>query len=431
MGGFLLPYLLGSTRALSSWGSARAWLSLLGLLIARPVEADNWARWRGPQGSAVSAETGIPLQWDQDRNIRWKTAIPGEGSSSPIVWNDRVFLTSAEDEGCRRWLHCLDLPSGRIIWSAQVEHDWPELTSALTGHAAATPTTDGQRVFTWFGNAGLSCHDFAGRQVWRRDLGVFESELGLASSPVLVGERLILVCDHDGTRFKSFDSFLIALDPQTGQTLWKTPRAGLLRSWSTPIAVESAQEKILIVNAQDQLRAYDLIHGRQQWSVAGMTPWVTPSPVVSGGLIFASSGRDGPALAVKPGGRGDVTETHVAWKQSRGAPYVCSPIVYQGYLYLLNESGIITCLKARSGALQYRQRLGGKFYASPVAAENRLYLTDELGVTWVIGAGASFRLLAKNRLASGCLASPAISAGCLLLRSRDHLFCVSIQPERE
>ena len=431
MGGFLLPYLLGRARALSSGGGARVVLALLGLLIVRPVGADNWARWRGPQGSAVSVEAGIPLKWDQNRNIRWKTAIPGEGSSSPIVWNDRVFLTSAEDEGCVRWLHCLDLLSGRIVWSAGVEHDWPELTSALTGHAAATPTTDGQRVFTWFGNAGLSCHDFSGRQIWHLDLGAFESELGLASSPVLVDERLILVCDHDGTRFKSFDSYLIALDPHTGRTLWKTPRSGLLRSWSTPIAVEHAQGKALIVNAQDQLRAYDLVSGRQQWSVAGMTPWVTPSPVVAEGLIFASSGRDGPALAVKPGGRGDITDTHVAWKQSRGAPYVCSPIVYRGYLYLLNETGIVTCLKARTGELQYRQRLGGKFYSSPVAAENRLYLTDELGVTWVIGAGDSFQVLAKNRLATGCLASPAISAGCLLLRSRDHLFCVSIQPERE
>ncbi|MBB73652.1 MAG: hypothetical protein CMJ75_03955 [Planctomycetaceae bacterium] len=431
MGGFLLPYRWGSPRALASWVGGRVLLLLFSVLIACPLEADNWARWRGPQGSAVSAETGVPLQWGQDRNIRWKTAIPGEGSSSPIVWNDRVFLTSAEDEGCLRWLHCLDLLTGRIIWSSQVAHDWPELTSALTGHAASTPTTDGQRVFTWLGNAGLSCHDFSGRQIWHRDLGAFESELGLASSPVLVGERLFLVCDHDGTRFKSFDSFLIALDPQTGRTLWKTPRAGLLRSWSTPIAVASAQQKVLIVNAQDQLRAYDLVTGRQQWSVTGMTPWVTPSPVVAGGLIFASSGRDGPALAVKPGGYGDVTETHVAWKQSRGAPYVCSPIVYQGYLYLLNETGILTCLKARTGKLQFRQRLGGKFYSSPVAAEDRLYLTDELGVTWVIGAGASFQLLAKNRLASGCLASPAISAGCFLLRSRSHLFCISIQPEGE
>ena len=413
------------------WRSASVVLTLLGVLVGRPVGAENWARWRGPHGAAVSAETGVPIEWDQGRHIRWKTAIPGEGSSSPIVWNDRVFLTSAEDEGCVRWLHSLDLLTGRVLWSAQVEHPWPELTSALTGHAASTPTSDGRRVFTWFGNAGLSCHDFSGRQVWRLDLGAFESELGLASSPVLVGDRLIVVCDHDGTRFKSFDSFVIAIDPPTGRIVWKTPRAGLLRSWSTPIAVKSAHGLALIVNAQDQLRAYDAASGRPQWSVAGMTPWVTPSPVFAGGLIFASSGRDGPALAVKPGGRGDVTQTHVAWKQPRGAPYVCSPIVYQGYLYLLNETGILTCLKAQTGELQYRQRLGGKFYSSPVAAENRLYLTDELGVTWVIGAGDTFQVLAKNRLAGGCLASPAISGGCLLLRSRDHLFCVSIQPERD
>ena len=406
-------------------------LALIGALIPDPARADNWPRFRGPAGSAVSAESGLPEQWDVHRNVRWKTAIPGEGSSSPIVWGNRVFLTSSEDEGFFRRLHCLDLVSGALLWSTQTEDACPELTSALTGHAAPTPTTDGERVFAWFGNAGLSCYDFSGHQTWHVNLGAFESELGLASSPVLVEDRLILVCDHDGTRFKSFDSFLIALEPRTGRTLWKTPRPGQLRSWSTPIAVDNVAGTELMINAQDELRAYDARSGQLRWSVSGMTPWVTPSPVAAHGLIFAHSGRDGPALAVRPGGRGDVTESHVAWRRPRGAPYVCSPLVYHDYLYLLNETGILTCFAARTGELKYRQRLAGKFYASPVAGENRLYLLSESGITWVIRAGETFQLLAKNRLAAGCLASPAIAAGCLLVRSHSHLFCVSIQDRRD
>lgn len=368
----------------------------------------------------------MPVRWDEKSNIRWSAPLTGEGSSSPIVWNHRVFITAARDEGTRRVLYCLDRDSGRTLWQREIDDENPELTSALTGHAASTPATDGEHVVAFFGNAGIVCYDFDGKQCWRRRLGEFESELGLASSPVLYRDLAIIVCDHDGDRFHSFDSFLLALDVKTGKTRWKTSRRGLFRSWSTPILVarsEGGHE--LIVNGQDELRGYNPENGEQLWVVRGMTVWVTPSPVFGKGLIFASSGKNGPTMAVRPGGRGDVTETNVVWIEKRGAPYVCSPLFVREFLYVHDEQGILTCYEATTGRVHYRTRLEGKFMASPVAGDNKLYLTNDAGVTFVIEVGDRYVLLAKNSLKEECLASPAISGNHIFIRTRHHLHCLS------
>ncbi|MEX1097202.1 MAG: PQQ-binding-like beta-propeller repeat protein [Planctomycetales bacterium] len=397
------------------------------VLLAGRGEArgDDWPRWRGSQGNAVSAETELPVRWDRKTNIAWSVNVPGEGASSPIVWGDRVFLTSAREAGGVRVLHCLDRDSGETLWTREIKDDFPEITLPLTGHAAATPATDGERVVAFFGNAGAACWDFDGKELWRRDLGDFESELGLASSPIIDEGRVILVCDHDGDRIKTFDSFLIALDAKTGRTVWKTERPGLYRSWSTPIVVPGREgQRELIVNAQDELRGYDARTGREQWKVGGMTGWVTPSPVFGDGLIFAASGRDGPTLAVRPGGAGDVTETRVVWRERRGAPYVCSPLLYDGLLYVHNEAGILSCFEAATGKTVYRERLAGKFSASAAAGDGKLYVSNEGGDTFVVRAGRKFEILAKNPLEEEILASPAISGGRLFLRTRTRLFCI-------
>ncbi|MBI3854098.1 MAG: PQQ-binding-like beta-propeller repeat protein [Planctomycetes bacterium] len=374
----------------------------------------DWPRWRGPQGEAVSDAAPLPSTWSATQGVVWKTAIPGEGASSPIVSGDAVFLTSALDSGSRRLLHCLDRRSGAIRWSLETKDANPERASALTGHAAATPVTDGSRVVAVFGNAGIVCADFSGACLWRKPLGEFDSELGLASSPILHGNLVIVVCDHDGDRPRSFESYLAALDVAGGATLWKTARPGLFRSWSTPIVVSGE----LIVSGQDEVRGYDPATGRQLWSVAGMSGWVTPSPVAGDGLIFAVSGKDGPTLAFRPGGR-------VAWREERGGPYVCSPVFYGGLLYVCDETGRLVCREGPSGKELYRERLPGKFTASPVAGDGKVYFTNDEGTTIVVKAGRNFERLSENRLGEECLASPAIADGRLFLRTRRHLWCLS------
>lgn len=397
---------------------------LLAVFICRASVAD-WPRWRGADGSAVSDDKPLPVRWSTTENIRWKTAIPGEGASSPIVGGERVFVTSAQDRGVRRLVHCLDRESGQLCWSREIKHENPETASAVTGHAAATPATDGQRVVAFFGNAGAVCYDFEGKPLWRRDLGQFDSELGLASSPIIHEGKVILICDHDGTRFTSFDSFLIAVDCKTGETVWKTERHGLERSWSTPVVVPGLNGKPeLIVSAQEHVRAYDPQNGKELWRVAGLTGWVAPSPVFGLGLIFGTSGKNGPVLAVRPGGRGDVTVTHVAWKHENLGPYVCSPLLHGDYLYVHNELGILTCFEAKTGKAQYRERLEGKFTSSGVAGDGKVYLFNEAGAGFVIRTGPRFELLAKNALSEYTVASPAIAHGCLFVRTQKHLWCV-------
>jgi hypothetical protein len=297
----------------------------------------------------------------------------------------------------------------------------------MTGHAASTPATDGRRVVAFFGNAGAGCYDLAGRLLWQRQLGTFDTELGLASSPVIHRDRVILVCDHDGDRFTSFDSFLICLDVKTGDVVWKSDRPGLLRSWSTPVLVPAGEWPELVVNAQDELRGYDPETGEVLWRVTGMSSWVAPSPVFGRGIVLACSSKDGPTLAVRLGGRGDVTDTHVIWKSPRGAPYVSSPLLDGDFLYVATEQGILTCRDARTGAGKYQQRLEGKFYSSPVSGDGRVYLTNDAGMTFVVATGPQFELLARNSLDEYTLASPAFSGGELFIRTERHLYCVHEQ----
>ncbi len=397
---------------------------LTALLLVSPTPAENWPGWRGPGGNGVSTEKRLPLAWSKTQNVRWAALVPGAGFSSPIVWHDRIFLTAAFDKGARRAVHCLDRAGGRILWTREIADPDPELASAMTGHAAPTPATDGAHVVAFFGNAGMVCYDFAGKQLWRRKLGSFNSELGLASSPLLAHGRVFQVCDHDGDRFTSFDSFLIALDVRTGAVLWKTERPGVYRSWSTPLLLGATYGRDLIVCASEQVRGYVAATGEEHWRLQGLTGWVAPSPVFADGKVFAASGKNGPVLAIRPGGKGDVTDRAVLWKQRAGGPYVCSPLAVGDFLYVHNEDGILCCYAAATGKLQYRERLEGKFYASAVAGAGRLYLTNDGGRTYVIALGSHFQLLERNDLGEYCLASPALSGGEIFIRTEHHLYCI-------
>ena len=380
--------------------------------------ARDWPGWRGPEGSGVSSEGSLPAGWGPRENVGWRAEIPGEGASSPIVSGDAVFVTSALEGGGRRLLHCLDRKTGKIRWTRETKDANPEIASAVTGHAASTPATDGRRVVAWFGNAGVVCYDFAGELLWRRRLGDFESELGLASSPVLHRGKAILVCDHDGRPPRSFDSFLAALDLRTGEPVWRTERPGLERSWSTPVLV--GQD--LVVSAQDEVRGYDPATGKLAWKVDTGGGWVTPTPVAGLGLVVATSGKDGPTLAFRPGGE-------VVWREARGGPYVCSPLLLGDLLYLHDETGILVCRNAADGKEVYRERLSGKFSASAVAGDGKLYFTSEAGTTYVVKPGRSFELLAENRLGEEVLASPAIARGALFIRTAKRLWCLRSSAE--
>jgi len=419
---------LGGARRSTSMIMAQA-LIVIGLAIVNPLAAENWPRWRGPEGGGKSSETGLPLRWSTTKNVVWKVEIPGEGSSSPIVWGKHLFVTSALEDGTRRQVHCLNRDTGIWNWTREITDDNPELTSALTGHAAATPATDGKHVVSFFGNAGLVAYDFQGRQMWHQDFGEFESELGLASSPIIDGDHVIQLCDHDGKFYRTFDSFMICLDVTTGRQIWKTNRRGLERSWSTPIVVPTddavAGRRELIVNAQDELRGYSPESGQLLWHASGMTGWVTPSPVYANGLLFATSGKDGPLLAVRPGGQGDVTSSRIEWSHARGGPYVCSPLVDQGRIFVINEFGIINGYRADTGERLFRKRLTGKFTSSPIAAAGYLYVTNESGKTYVLAMADTLQVVAENQLVDGCLASPAVSGQRLFLRTKHHLWCVA------
>lgn len=412
----------------------------------RSALGEEWPRWRGPNGAAiydtVGDESPLPVRWSERDGIAWRSVIPGEGSSSPIVSRGRVFITSSEDSGSRRKTHCLDAASGKLLWTRSIDDDDAEVTSSLTGHAASTPAADGERVVAFFGNAGAVAYDYDGNQLWRRELGEFESELGLASSPIIDDGKVYFTCDHDGDRFRTFDSFLIAIDVATGETIWKTDRPGLYRSWSTPIvATAEGGGRELVVNGQGELRGYSLTSGELLWRVGGMTDWVSPSPIFGsvggiGGdaksdLILAASGRNGPMIAVRPGGRGEVTASHVVWKDDSGGPYVCSPLLYRDLLYVHNEQGILTCREAKSGAIVYRQRLPGKYTASAVAGDGKLYFGNEEGQWRVVRAGRDFEVLVVNRLEGHCLASPAIADGKLIIRAGETLYAIDCAANSE
>ncbi len=382
------------------------------LLLALALLAQDWPRWRGPDGSGLSAGSPLPERWSTTDRVAWSVPIPGEGASSPVVRGKAVFLTSARERGTVRIVHRLDLETGAIRWSGEIDDPDPERTSALTGHAAPTPAVDASRVVAFFGNAGVVAYDLEGKRLWRTSLGAFDTELGIASSPILWGDLVIVVADHDG------ESFLAGLDAASGRIRWKTPRPGLARSWSTPIVAAGE----LVVNAQDELRGYDPGSGRELWKVTGMSGWVTPSPVAGEGRVFATSGKDGPTVAVRTGGRGNVTSTHVDWREERGGPYVGSPLWLDGRLYVLEEAGRLTCREASTGRVVYRERLKGTFTASGVAGDGKLYFANEAGTTVVVRAGAAFEVLAENPLEEEILASPAIAGGSLLLRTRTRLW---------
>jgi outer membrane protein assembly factor BamB len=416
--------------------------------VAQDKAAERfWPQWRGPYATGVSRTARPPLQWSETTNIRWKREIPGRGSSSPVVWGDRIFLVSAVPLGVdgraahesrshvqprdvhRFVVMAVDRRTGQIVWERTAHEGRPHQPAMKDGTwASSSPITDGQRVYVSFDSTGLYAYDMNGAPLWQTQLGekrMFADVGESGSTPVLFENRLVIVWDHQG------ESFVVALDARTGAELWRARREEV-DSWATPLVVTHAGRPQVVTAAQKRIRSYDLETGRLVWESDGLTMNPIPSPVAGDGLVFAMSGFQGSRLtAVRlADAKGDITRGKaIAWTLERDTPYVPSPLLYDGFLYFLkSNSGILSVLDARTGTPHYQlQRLEGisEIYGSPVAAQDRVYLTSREGTTLVIRHGATFETLAKNSLDDGFDASPALVDGDMYLRGSRYLYAIA------
>jgi outer membrane protein assembly factor BamB len=385
--------------------------------------AKYWARWRGPSGQGLVSGTGYTDTWSATQNVKWKIRVPGSGNSSPIVWGDRIFLTTAYDGGRRLSVLAYRRSDGTRLWETFAPAGRTGFGSHFkNGHASATAATDGQRVYVSFGARGILALDLDGKLVWHRDLGAMDVYHGTAGSPLLYKDRLILYQDQ------ARGSFIAAFDTRTGKTLWTTKRTASV-GWGTPIAVRVVDHDEIIVNGQQRVLAYNPDTGAELWSCDGSTFEVIPTPVVGFGMVFCSSGRAGPTLAIRPGGKGDVTRSHLAWTSPRGSPFVPSPILYGEHLYMVNDmQSVATSFDARTGKVMWQNRLGVArregFSASPVAFDGKVFFTNDEGETFVLKAGATFQLLHVNNIGEETLATPALVDGLWYIRTAQNLFAI-------
>jgi outer membrane protein assembly factor BamB len=394
-----------------------------------PVDGEGasyWTRWRGPSGQGNVAGTNYVDTWSDTTNVKWKVAVAGRGHSSPVVWKDHIFLTTARDNGAKVSMLAFRRNDGALLWETQLPTTGVEHTYPKNSHASATPATDGQRVYASFGTHGLAAFDFNGKVVWQQKLGDLRNYHGSAGSPVLYKDRVYIYQDHDGS--STLGSFVAAFDARTGAVVWKKDRQESV-GWGTAIVIDAGGRDELIVSGQRKVYAYDPQTGTELWSVRGNTFEVIPTPVVGHGLVFCSSGRAGPTFAIRPGGKGDVTDTHVAWSSPRGSPFVPSAIIHGELLYMINDmQSILTVLNARTGAPVYQERLGQPtregFSSSPVAVGDKLFFTNDEGQTFVVQAGPTFKLLRTNELRAQVLASPALVSGTWFWRTESQLIAI-------
>ncbi|HVA51630.1 MAG TPA: PQQ-binding-like beta-propeller repeat protein [Pirellulales bacterium] len=386
-----------------------------------------WPRWRGPRGDGHSTETKLPVKWGNG-DIDWKAPLPGVGESSPVIWQDKLFLTSAEDGGRRRNVLCLDRRGGKLLWKQSVQFDGqPEGLHKMNTFASPTCVTDGEVVVAFFGRAGLHAYSVAGKHLWSNDLGQFDNPWGVGASPVLVGDLVVQNGDADS------NAFLAAYDKRTGKTVWRVPRPDH-RGWSTPILLDVDGRQELILNGHTGVTAYAPASGKELWFCAGFNGRGEPTATPGKGLVFLVNGLPGDIYAVKPGGQGDVTQTRMAWhtprKSRRDLP---SPILIDDYLMVVGMDGIAVCYDAPTGAVVWQERVAGNCSASPIAAAGLAYFLSEDGTVVVIKPGRQFEEVARNKIAAAgdevFRASPAACAGQIFLRSDRVLYCVGRSPQ--
>jgi outer membrane protein assembly factor BamB len=399
-------------------------LWLMGAAGASPSLAEDWPQFRGPTGQGVSTERHLPLEWSDTRNISWKTEVPGLGWSSPVVAAGRIWLTTATAEGggSLRAL-AFDVATGRQLVNVEVFRVGRPTgeVNPKNSRASPTPVVDGDRVYVHFGAEGTAALTTSGQIVWKTTFP-YVSQHGNGGSPVLYRDLLIFSCDGYDT------AFVVALDKHTGKVRWKTLRPKpISQAYSTPLVIRVGDRDQIVSLGAFRVSAYDPETGREIWTVTyGDGFSNVPTPVFDDGLVYVSTGFQEPwMLAVRADGRGDVSKTHVAWVERRGAPLTPSPVVVGSELYIVSDTGVATCLDRKSGAIRWQQRLGGNFSASPIVADGRIYFLSEEGVGTVIAPGREFRKLATNPINETTFASMAVSDGSIFIRSDRHLYRIS------
>jgi outer membrane protein assembly factor BamB len=396
-------------------------LTIALLTAVRADAAEDWPQFRGPSGQGVSAETGLPLEWSESRNVRWKTAIPGIGWSSPVVSGGRVWVTTAVIDRNATSLRALafDRATGRQLVDAEVFRiPRRNLLNPKNSHASPTPIVEGDRIYVHFGADGTAALTSSGEVVWRKRFS-YESQHGNGGSPTLYKDLLIFSCDGSDT------AFVVALDKRTGSERWKTYRRSPAdQAYSTPLVIRVADRDQLISVGAYRTAAYDPDTGKELWRVGYEDGFSNvPRPVFAHGLVYIATGFQEPSLiAVRPDGTGDVTRTHIAWTLRRSAPHTPSPLAVGDELYVVSDIGIATCLDGRTGETLWRERLGGNYSASPVFADGRIYFLSEEGVATVLAPGKTFRKLASSQLDGATLASMAISDRSIFIRTDSALY---------
>ncbi|HMC63726.1 MAG TPA: PQQ-binding-like beta-propeller repeat protein [Gemmataceae bacterium] len=399
-----------------------ACLGVTFLLVVFGVRAEEWPSWRGPRGDGTSHETSIPVRWSANENVRWETPVPGKGHSSPIVWGDRVFVTTCLEKEQKRVLLCLDRRDGKVLWQRVVLTAPLELKHGLNSYASSTPATDGRYVWVSFlkqPEMVVACYDYSGNLIWQRSPGKFYSRHGFCSPPLLYKDLVILNGDHDG------DGYLVALDQATGEERWRVDRPNKTRSYCPPVIFDIAGKKQLVMSGSMCVASYDPDTGKELWIIDGPTEQFVASVVQADGVLFMTYGYPKlGVMAIRPDGEGNVTKTHVLYNESRGGGYVPSPIANGHYFFLVNDNGFASCREAKSGKLLWLERLGRHHSASPVSANGHLYFPDDDGTTHVLKAGPKFELVARNALGEECYASPAVSRGQIFIRTLHNLYCI-------
>lgn len=397
-----------------------------------PALAENWPAWRGADGTGISREKGLPVKWSGSENIRWKTPLAEPCNSTPIIWDDRVFLTQGLEQGKRRALLALDRKTGKVLWQQEVPCDVEETTHAQNPPCSASPITDGKVVYANFASGGVLACTLDGKRLWHRELGPVLSRWGNGGSPVLYG-NLVIVFHGPGT-----PSILYGLDRESGRTVWsseETPiNSPVFGSWSTPVVVRGeARDELVMplpggkVGGEGWFKGYDPASGKALWQIDGLGNEVYAMPILdtAGKVIVGVSGHNGPTLAIRPGGMGNVTETHRLWRTEVKNPQrVGSGIIHDEHLFLADATGVIQCLKVKTGEPVYQERLGGNLWGSILLADGKLYVSNLEGDTYVVRAGPKFELLAKNSVGEPTYAALAPAHGELFLRTHTHLYCI-------
>ena len=404
------------------------------VFAATLARAENWPQFRGPTRQGVSSETGLPLEWSATSNIAWKTAIPGQSWSSPVVWGDHVFLTTAMVAGQSCRVISLDAKSGEMLWNKEVFRQVPLKKEDRNSYATPTPATDGERVYACFGDGSFVALNFAGEIVWTNRDYPFYSQHGLGTSPILHDGLLIMARDGSSNGDdksvgwqKPWDqSYVLALDAKTGKERWKSKRGMSRISHGVPNIWEHDGRAQVVSEAGDVVQGFDVATGERIWSSEVIGEGKVPSVVLGNGLVFTSGGAGGrnSIKAFRLDGKGDLKETNLVWEQRKGTPNIPSMIYAEPHLFAMNDAGVMSCLRADNGEPVWRERVGGNFSASPVLAEGRLYLLSEEGVMTVIEAGPQFKVLARNPIEEKAQASPAISQGRIFIRTAGSLFCI-------